>query len=174
MARKLKKTPTEKTTRTTIESHKKPVTARPRKFALFAVGKEKFCIDLDNVNEILDTCEVVPAVHLPECFAGITKLHGASVPVINMRKLLNEDDVGASARACVLTTVRSTSVGLLVDSDVTIAALRKGKLLPLPDCYTKEEAEFLEGIFWLGDSLFGILKPQQVVEGLAQWRVTHE
>ena len=172
MARKSKKTPTKKTTVKKAVADKKGTKTRSgRKFALFAVGKEKFCIDLDDITEILDTCEIFPVAHLPESFAGITKLHGTSIPVVDMRRLLSEENVDAPARACLLTTVRSSPLGLLVDSDVTIAASRKGKLLPLPDCYTKEEAEFLEGIFWLEDSLFGILKPKQMVEELAQWRV---
>jgi purine-binding chemotaxis protein CheW len=175
MTRKSKKTSTKKKPPKKAVPHKKSTKKVPaRKFALFAVGKEKFCIDLDHITEILDTCEVVPAAHLPDSFAGITKFHGRSVPVVDMRRLLSEEDVDASVRACLLTKVKSSPLGLLVDSDVTIAASRKGKLVALPDCYTKEEAEFLEGIFWHGDSLFGILKPKQMVAELAQWKVKNE
>ena len=175
MARKSKRAPPKRVTVKKTESHKRGFKAKPaRKFALFAVGAEKFCIDLDNITEILDTYEVLPAAHLPHVFAGIAKLQGTSVPVISMRKLLSENDVDASTQTCVLTTVGSAPLALLVDSDITIATARKGKLLPLPDCYTKDEAEFLEGILWLEDSLYGILKPTQMVEKLAQWRRTHE
>ncbi len=172
MARKTKKAHEKKTTPTKSPQQKKAAKrSLIRKFALFDVGKEKYCIDLDNITEVLHIFEIIPAAHLPESFAGITRLHGKSIPVIDMHKLLSEETCDVATHACLLTTVRSSPVGLLVDSDVTIAISRKGRLLPLPDCFTKEEAEFLEGIFWLGDSLYGILKPQPMVASLARWRV---
>lgn len=172
MAQKSKKVRKKKTTPKKSPQQKKTTKrSAARKFALFDVGKEKYCIDLDNITEVLHTFEIIPAAHLPKSFAGITKLHGKSIPVVDMHMLLSEEKCDAATRACLLTTVRSSLVGLLVDSDVTIATSRKGRLLPLPDCFTKEEAEFLEGIFWLEDSLFGILKPQPMVASLARWRV---
>lgn len=172
MAHKTKKIRKKKSTPTKSPQPKKTTKRAPiRKFALFDVGKEKYCIDLDNITEILHIFEIVPAEHLPESFAGITRLHGKSIPVIDMHKLLSEETCDGTTHACVLTMIRSSPIGLLVDSDVTIATSRKGRLLPLPDCFTKEEAEFLEGIFWLGDSLYGILKPQPMVASLARWRV---
>ena len=142
-----------------------------RSFAVFAVGKEWFAVDLDSTLEILHTFEIVTVPHLPETFSGVTNLRGESVPIVDMQKLLRAEAETAATKTCLVMMLGATKIGFLIDSDVEIVSAVQGKLYPLPDCYSKDEAKFLEAIFWLSDRFVGILRPAQALEVLTSWEL---
>ena len=143
-------------------------------FAVFAVGKEKFAINLDYITEILHTFKIVSVPHLPEMFSGVVKLRGASIAVIDLQTLLKGEKIETEVRPCLITKVGTRTMGFLADSDVAIIAAGQGRLCPLPDSFTKEEVKFLEGIFWTDQTFVGILKPKEMIEVLTQWRQENE
>jgi len=145
-----------------------------RNFAVFLVGGEWFGIDLNSIMEILHDFDVIPVPHLPAAFAGVTNLRGESLPVVEMRKLLNEPEIKTETVSCLITVVGRAKIGFLVDSDVEIVNVETGRLYPLPGFYTKEEMKFLESIFWFKDKFIGILKPEPTLEVLTEWRVENE
>jgi purine-binding chemotaxis protein CheW len=153
-------------------------TGRPeadeRNFAVFLVGHEWFGIDLNSILEILHDFDVIPVPHLPAAFSGVTKLRGESLPVVDMKKLLGEPDVKAEIVSCLITVVGRTKIGFLVDSDVEIINAETGRIHPLPGSYEKDEAKFLESIFWFKDKFIGILKPEPTLEVLTEWRLENE
>jgi purine-binding chemotaxis protein CheW len=141
-----------------------------RSFAVFAVGIEWYAIDLGLVSEIVTSFEILSVPHLPQSFAGVINLRGESVPVVDLRKLLKIEAREEVAWVCIITTIGSSKIGLMVDSDVEIVNLEDGRFYALPDCYTKDEAEFLDGIFLIQDRFAGILRPARVIEILTEWR----
>ncbi len=145
-----------------------------KSFAVFNVGKEKFCVDLDLIHEILHTFSVHAAPHLSKVYAGIINLRGDSMPVVDLCRLLHEEKIEKGTRTCFVASIGPSRVGFMVDSDVEIVTAKKGRLYVLPDCYDKEESKFLVGIFWLGDELVGILRPQEVVNVLSKKRKDNE
>ncbi len=145
-----------------------------KSFAVFNVGKERFAIDLDAILEILHTFSIISAPHLPEMFSGVINVREGSIPVISLQELLKEEKIETVTRACLVTSIDSLKIGFLIDSDIEIVTSTKGSLHPLPDCYTKEEAEFLDGIFWVKDKFIGILKPKKMIEILSEWREDNE
>lgn len=142
---------------------------KERSFAIFSVGEEWYGVELDRILEILHDFEIIPVPHLPPVYCGVTNLRGESVPVVVMSKLLNQISKGEN-KSCIITVVHKNKIGLLVDSEVEIYNIEKGKLYPLPDCYTKEESEFLEGIFWQGERFIGILRVERALSLLSEWR----
>jgi len=143
-------------------------------YAVFDVGDEKYAINLDSIKEILHTFKIVTVPHLPEMFSGVVKLRGESIPVVDLQNLLKVSLTESSVRPCLITKIGDSIMGFLVDSDVTIIATEQFKLYPLPDCFTRDEIEFLEGIIWIDNTFVGILKPREMVEILAQWRQGNE
>ncbi len=141
-----------------------------RSFAIFAVGQEDYGIDLSNVMEVLHNFSIIPVPHLPHFFCGVTNIRGESIPVVVMAELLKQKPKTDGTKVCIITKTGETKAGLLVDSEVEIVDLEKGKMFPLPDCYTKEEAEFLEGIFLLNERFIGILRIEDALKHLLKWR----
>jgi len=139
-----------------------------KSYAVFQVGKEKFCIDLDLIHEIINTFSLHSAAHLPQVFSGIINLRGESTPVVDLYRLLHEENRTEEARTCLIVSIDSSRVGFLVDSDVEMVTTKNGSFHPLPDCYDEEESELLDGIFWVRGEFVGILRPQQVVSVIAK------
>jgi len=143
-------------------------------YAVFSVGNEKYAINLDSIKEILHTFKIMTVPHLPETFSGVVKLRGESVPVVDLQNLLKESITETALKPCLITKIGDSTMGFLVDSDVSIITTEQFKLHPLPDCFTREEVEFLEGILWMDNTFVGVLKPREMVEILAQWRQENE
>jgi len=163
---------TKKIKNSSVETTPEPTTEQ--KFAIFSVGKEMFGIDLDMILETLYTYHVIPVEHLPETYKGIIKLKGKSIPVVMLRELLNEDTPVSSMQVCIIIRVGDSRVGLLVDSDIEIIPSTTGTLHALPDCYSRDEAEFITNILWLEQSFIGILDCRRMMEILAGWKEEHE
>ncbi|HEX7319063.1 MAG TPA: chemotaxis protein CheW [bacterium] len=140
-----------------------------RSFAVFTVGKEWYAVDLDATLEILHSFDVVAVPHLPEIFSGVTNLRGESVPVVDLKKLMGAQQAPDSINVCLIMLFGSTKIGFLIDSEVEIVNAAQGKFYPLPDCFTKDEARFLEAVFWMNDRFIGLLKPGQALEVLTKW-----
>lgn len=145
-------------------------TGTERTFAVFVVGNGWYAFDLDSVLEILHMFKIVSVPHLAELFSGVVNVRDESIPVVDLRRLLKEDSHEPEVRTCLLTMIGSSKIGFLVDSDAEIVELKAGRFCPLPDCFSKEEAEFIKGIFWLGDEFIGILNPLRALEVLGGWR----
>uniref|UniRef100_A0A7C4TCQ3 CheW-like domain-containing protein n=1 Tax=candidate division WOR-3 bacterium TaxID=2052148 RepID=A0A7C4TCQ3_UNCW3 len=160
----------------TTEELKEPVILKKeeRTFAIFSVGSEWYGIDLDSIVEVLHNFEIVPVPHLPQSFMGVINLRGESVPVVLMSELLKQKTRMEGTKVCIISMVGNNKTGLLVDSEVEIVNYDKGKLYPLPDCFSKEEAEFLEGIFWYDNRFIGILRIENALSLLIKWRLEDE
>ncbi|MEO0142892.1 MAG: chemotaxis protein CheW [candidate division WOR-3 bacterium] len=144
--------------------------SQERSFAIFAVGQEYYGIDLTWIVEVLHNFEIIPVPHLPHFFCGVTNIRGESIPVVVMAELLKQKQKTDGTRVCIIAKTGEIKTGLLVDSEVEIVDLEKGKMFPLPDCYTKEEAEFLDGVFLSNNRFVGILRIENAFKHLLKWR----
>jgi purine-binding chemotaxis protein CheW len=145
-----------------------------RSFAVFTVGKEWYAVDLNATLEILHSFDVVAVPHLPEIFSGVTNLRGESVPVVDLKKLMGAEQAPDNISVCLIMLFGPTKIGFLIDSEVEIVSAAQGRVYPLPDCFTKDEARFLEAVFWIDDRFIGLLKPGQALEVLTKWESPEE
>jgi purine-binding chemotaxis protein CheW len=138
--------------------------------AVFSVGTEWYGFNLDLILEIIYSFDIISVPHLPQLFAGAITVREESIPAVDLHSLLNKTTTESTDRTCVLTMVGAAKIGFIVDSDAEITDITQGTLYPLPDCYTKEEASFIEGIFWFKDKFVGILNPAKTLDVLGAWR----
>ena len=147
-----------------------PGNATENKIAVFRVGEEMFAFHLDAIRETLYSFTLKTVEHLPEIYKGIISFQKKSVPVVSLRELLELESTGTTDPVCVVVAMGGDYMGFLVDTDIDIIPESMGQRQPLPDCYTLEEAEFIEGIFWLDQRFIGILNPLRMMEVLVGWR----
>lgn len=145
-----------------------------KNFAIFQVGSEWYGIDLNLITEILHNFDLIPVPHLPAAFTGVTNLRGESLPVVDLSRLFGLSTAPAGTRSCIIVKIDAAKIGLLSDSDVEIVNQALGRHYPLPSSFTKEEALFLEGIFWYRDLFIGIFFPERALQFLSEWRIEHE
>jgi chemotaxis signal transduction protein len=151
-----------------------PEVAAENKIAVFRVGEEMFAFHLDVIMETLYSFALKPVEHLPEIYKGIISFRKKSVPVVSLLELFKLESAGSDDPVCVIVAMRGEHMGFLVDTDIDIIPESMGQRHPLPDCYTLEEAEFIEGIFWLDQRFIGILNPLRMMEVLVGWRKGNE
>ncbi len=144
-----------------------------KRYAIFLVGKRKYAVDVDRIIEVLHQFTVEPVSHLPEAFPGVIHLRGVSVPVVDLSYLLREDRPESVENTCLIAMLEKEQIGLLIDSDIKIIMSDEGFIHTLPDCYTKEEAEFIDGILALEDDFMAIINPVGIIRTLTDWKVTH-
>ncbi|MEO0123979.1 MAG: chemotaxis protein CheW [candidate division WOR-3 bacterium] len=143
-------------------------------YAVFAVGNEFYCIDLDTIFEILHDFAIVPVSHLPKYFEGVINLRGESIPVVNLKNLLNISSAITNFQVCIVITSGGEKTGFLVDSDIEIIKSSECQSFALPDCFNAEEQKFLDGIIEYKGRLIGIIKLNQALKTLTEWRLKNE
>jgi chemotaxis signal transduction protein len=140
------------------------------KIAVFQVGNEMYAFHVDKIIETLYSYKINPVDHLPDVFSGIVHYRGISLPVVSLRNLFHMEGPGSATPICIIVDMMQDQMGFIVDSDVDIVQERLGAKCALPDCYTPEEAKFIEGIFWIENKFIGVLNPCRMMEVLAGWR----
>jgi purine-binding chemotaxis protein CheW len=141
-----------------------------KRYAFFNVGRHMYAVDVDRVIEVLHQYTIEPVAHLPEAFLGVIHLRGASIPVIDLPLLLREERLEDSDKTCLIAMLDTEQIGLLIDSDIEIVMSDECRVHTLPDCYTKEEARFIDGILALDDKFMAILDPDGMIHTLTDWK----
>ncbi|MCX7995121.1 MAG: chemotaxis protein CheW [candidate division WOR-3 bacterium] len=165
--------PAEKLTSDIKPETKKDI-PQERAFALFSVAQESYCVDLDSIFEILHDFAIMTVSHLPEFFEGVINLRGETIPVVNLRNLLNLASDKTDFPVCIITQSSEGKTGYLVDSDIEIIRSSECQFFPLPDCFTHDEQKFLEGIIEYKNRLFGIIKLEQALKTITERRSENE
>jgi purine-binding chemotaxis protein CheW len=172
---KKRKKPTEIKTRT--PAHNKDILTATRekpglkRYAFFSVGKQRYAVDVDRIVEVLHQFTIEPVSHLPEAFLGVIHLRGVSIPVVDLPYLLREEKIESIEKTCLIAMLEREQIGLLIDSDINIIMSDEGCVHMLPDCYTKEEAQFIDGILALDNDFMAIINPNGIIRTLTDWKV---
>ncbi len=145
-----------------------------KSYAIFRVANEFYCIDPDSIFEILHDFAIIPVSHLPEIYEGIINLKGESIPIVNLRTLLNFNSEQTHFYTCIILITDGTKTGYLVDSDVEIVKSTECTFFALPDCFSPEEQKFLDGIIEYKDRLIGVIRLDQALKILSEWRLKSE
>lgn len=138
-------------------------------YAVFSVGREKFCFNLEDILETIYDYKATALPHLPDNFVGAVKVKGESIPLLDLDHLLNEENTAPSQRPCVIVRLGAAKMGFIVDSDIEIVTSTQCILYPLPDCYSQDEMRFIAGIMRHEDDFIGILMPKEMMKILAHW-----
>jgi purine-binding chemotaxis protein CheW len=67
----------------------------------FALGEERYCLDIGHIDEIVDAAELTRIPNSPSHVEGVMDLRGRTTSIIDPRTLLGLDDDGARDRIVV-------------------------------------------------------------------------
>jgi purine-binding chemotaxis protein CheW len=90
-------------------------------YLTFALGKEKFAIPVDHVQEVVELGPVTKVPHAPEYMMGIINLRGRVLPLLDTRQKLGllKTEITQKSRVMVLDIQteddRSVQIGAIVD-----------------------------------------------------------
>ena len=117
------------------------------RWVTFRLDKEKYCINVMQVQEVLRISEIAPVPGAPVFVLGIINLRGNVVTVVDTRKRfgLMPKDVDESSRIVII-EVNSNVIGMLVDSVADVVDLRKSEIEGAPNVGTEESAKYIQGV----------------------------
>jgi purine-binding chemotaxis protein CheW len=68
----------------------------------FALGDETYCIEIDNVAELVEMGDLTPIPNTPDYVEGVMDLRGRTTSIIDPKRLLDIEGEGARERIIVL------------------------------------------------------------------------
>ena len=120
----------------------------------FYLDKERYGINVMQVQEVLRVTEITPVPGAPEYVLGIINLRGNVVTVIDTRQRfrLPQREMDDSTRIVIIETENQV-VGILVDSVAEVVELRASEIEAAPNVGTEESARFIQGVCSLSGEL---------------------
>ena len=140
------------------------------RWVTFKLEKEKYGINVMQVQEVLRVTEIAPVPGAPNYVLGIINLRGNVVTVIDTRSRfgLPTKEMDDSTRIVIIEAEEQV-VGILVDSVAEVVDLRMNELDSAPNVGTDESAKFIQGVASLDGELLIIVDLNKLLND-DQWR----
>lgn len=152
------------------EEEEQKAEIQERQVVVFSVSGEEFAIDIKNVQEIFRTDEITMVPKAPVFIKGVTNLRGSIIPVVDVKERFGvasdsgKESTGPSStketrlreeeteEKILVTLIKDTTVGLLVDTVHEVLRLSEDKIEPAPSLVLSNlDTSYLEGIAKLDD-----------------------
>lgn len=147
----------------------------PQALVTFALGRQRYGIDIHAVREIRIVPSITPLPGAPEHVRGVINLRGTIVPVCDLRVRFGlEDEVvtgsgqgGPSGMGTVLViaAIGGKLTGLVVDEVCDILPVERGSISPIPETGTAKHSPFFQGLISDGEHLLIVVAPERLMAG---------
>lgn len=148
------------------------------KYLTFELGDESYGLQILKVQEIIKMQEITKVPRTPEHVKGVINLRGKVMPVIDLRKTFEMEEVEASRDTCIIVVQvqrgeTSVILGVIVDKVSEVLEIGADEIEPAPSFGTQVETHFILGMAKTKDSVKILLDIDKVVsegemESLAQ------
>lgn len=117
------------------------------RWVTFRLEKEKYGVNVMQVQEVLRITEIAPVPGAPSYVLGIINLRGNVVTVVDTRKRfgLPTKDADDSSRIVII-EVNGNVIGMLVDSVAEVVDLKKSEIETAPNVGTDETSKYIQGV----------------------------
>ena len=115
----------------------------------FVIGKELFGVDILMVQEIIRETPITPIPNSPDFIEGVINLRGNIIPVIDLRKRLNLQDLDAPAGQLwiMILNVNGRITGFIVDSVTQVLKVPSNSIKPPPDIVVSGlQSQYITGV----------------------------
>jgi purine-binding chemotaxis protein CheW len=148
--------------------HQAPRSASPptARYLCVDLGAEHYAVPILSVREIQAYRVPTPLPRMPAHVRGVTNLHGAIVPVVDLRLRvgMTEQSYGRLT-VIVFVAVASQVVGLIVDAASRVIDLEDDHIKPAPEMVDGLDVSFIAGIANPGDRVVVVLDVEALLRG---------
>lgn len=136
------------------------------KYMTFRSGNEYYGIGINYVNEIIG---IQPITEVPESenyIMGLINLRGKIIPVIDVRIRFGKEPLPYNDRTCIIVIdVKSTVVGLIVDTIAEVVTINDANIVPPPSVVSgsSQENKYVYGIGKIEDEVKLLLDPDALI-----------
>ncbi|MFO0773771.1 MAG: chemotaxis protein CheW [Nitrospiraceae bacterium] len=121
------------------------------------IGGELFAIDLKYVREVFPVDHLTPVPKMPAVIVGVANLRGTIMPLVDLRAVLNHNDVNGAQPFAIVVSHGTQQVGLLLDQVPEIRSLVKSDLLAPPSSQESAARPFLSAMVPLDGRMAGMV-----------------
>ncbi|MCB0325312.1 MAG: purine-binding chemotaxis protein CheW [Bdellovibrionales bacterium] len=154
---------------------KEQVTGMPGlagKYLTFALGEEKYGLDILKVVEIFGIMKITRVPRCPSFVKGVINLRGRVIPVIDLRLKLSMEERAHDEKTCIIVTNVSLGgdslvIGMIVDTVLEVRDFTDASLEPAPDYGAAFEGDLILAMGKEADGRVTILLDIDAVFGSA-------
>lgn len=126
----------------------------------FGIEGDQYAIRIQDIHEIIKMQDITQIPNVKSYVKGVINLRGQIVPVISLRKLIEDKEYSKATRIVVVNN-REDTVGIVVDRVNKVTTF--SEIQPPPARVGGIDGNYFVGIGLTGNGLVGILKLDEVL-----------
>ena len=131
-------------------------------FLTFLVGEEEYGLDILKVQEVKAYSAITPIPNAPDYVRGVMNLRGTIIPVVDLRARFGLSKAAYNRlNVIVVATIKSKTVGLMVDAVSDVLNLPQDEIQPPPDF--GEAVHSVSGLARSGEKVILILDLDRIL-----------
>ena len=139
--------------------------ANREKMLLFAVGKERYAMPIQDISLIIEKRFPTPIPNVPYFVQGIISLRGKIVTILNAAERLGLRTGGQGETAKIVVIDKGADqFGILVDNIEHVVEVDRGLMEPSPESFSRVEQEFVNGVFYNKDKAIASLDLERFLD----------
>jgi purine-binding chemotaxis protein CheW len=139
-------------------------TGAEQQLVVFTLGNESYAVDINTVKEIIHLQPVTRLPGTPPSVEGVINLRGSVIPIIDLRKRFEMDQVERNKDTrIVVVACGNSSVGVIVDSVAQVMRIPMESVEPASNVFSEEQVEYLLGIVKLTNRLIILLDMDRIL-----------
>jgi len=100
---------------------------------VFTLGDTQYCVEIDAVNEIVETGDIAEIPNAAEHVRGVMDLRGETTTIVDPKRVFGTPDESTADRVIIFATGDDQSLGWLVDGVHEVADLAREELESVSD-----------------------------------------
>lgn len=134
------------------------------KLVIFRIGDDLFAADVLAVDRVLRYAPPNPVPDVPRWIEGVIEHRGSVIPVVDLRRRIERDEVELSASTRILVLNTSDGfVGAIADAVVEVAVVPASAVAPPPPLFRGLAADAIRGIAKVRERLVVVLEVDRVL-----------
>ncbi len=130
----------------------------------FLIEEEEFAVDILNIQGINMMMDITKVPNSPDFVEGIINLRGQVIPVIDLRKRLNLNQIEFTKDSRIIVVeIDDKVVGFIVDKVKEVLRIDSGITEPPPPMVSGVGSEFITAVAKLEDRLITLLDLQKLL-----------
>jgi purine-binding chemotaxis protein CheW len=135
-----------------------------RQIVVFELANESYGVDIHQVREIIRMTAITKVPKAPGFVKGVINLRGSIIPVIDLRKRFDLEDVeDSNERRIVVIEIEGTITGMIVDAVSEVLRVDEELIEPPSPYIFNIETQFISGIAKIDDRLVILLNVNEVL-----------
>jgi purine-binding chemotaxis protein CheW len=130
----------------------------------FRLGTEHYCINITDAKEVFKPASITRIPNAPAFIVGVTNLHGAVVPLVDIRYFLGlEQKEGLTGTKAIVTDIGLGIIGVMVDDVDEALDIEEASIQPPLATIKGRLADFTKGQVQLGPEIVVLLELSKIL-----------